>query len=482
MLSKVYKFKFVLALLLVPFVVSADPPLGWEKTETLFSHTLIIPETVVPEINGVPIVTGDWVGVFYNDAGTLKCGGSVEFNAEYANAFAAYGDDPLTLEKDGFGMSESFIWRVYKTADLENHWCEATLAATDPQTFMAFGTSTVESVVGPTFAVTASADPTLICGAGGDVTLSAFQLAGDPVETWEWYDNGTLIGTASQTTVFVDETTTFQVVATSGLLTTDAYVTVTVVYATAGSDEVYCDTQTEIELDGAYASGYVSLTWSGGTGSFNDPFALNPIYYPSAGDIANGAVTLSLNVITLDCGLFSDDIEITFQPSPVINIIPENAYVCYGQNFDFAGLVEATNYSLIQWGTTNGSGDFSNENILDPTYEPSSLDWLQGCIEIFVNASPIDPCTISDQDFFYLCFVSDPYADAGAAIPSICEGDITEYHFADAMVSFDPNYPGTFTFVSGNSFTTDITRVIEWTTTGSGTFDNPAAITPTYTF
>ncbi len=71
MLSKVYKCKFLLAMLLVPFLATAQPA-GWETTETLFTHVLSIPASVTPEIDGVPISTGDWVGVFYNDGGGFE--------------------------------------------------------------------------------------------------------------------------------------------------------------------------------------------------------------------------------------------------------------------------------------------------------------------------------------------------------------------------------------------------------------------------
>nr|MBP7838217.1 hypothetical protein [Bacteroidales bacterium] len=86
MLSKVYKCKFLLVMLLVPFLATAQPT-GWETTETLFTHVLSIPANVTPEIDGVPISTGDWVGVFYNDGGVLKCGGNVQYTEGVANAF-----------------------------------------------------------------------------------------------------------------------------------------------------------------------------------------------------------------------------------------------------------------------------------------------------------------------------------------------------------------------------------------------------------
>jgi len=112
MLSKVYKLKFLLAMMLIPFLVSAQPPDWDEPTNTLFTHNLVIPATVTPEINGTPLATGDYVGVFFNDGGTLVCGGLIEYSAGIANAFSAFGNDPLTPEKDGFFSGETLIWNL----------------------------------------------------------------------------------------------------------------------------------------------------------------------------------------------------------------------------------------------------------------------------------------------------------------------------------------------------------------------------------
>lgn len=263
MLSKVYKCKFLLAMLLVPFLATAQPA-GWETTETLFTHVLSIPASVTPEIDGVPISTGDWVGVFYNDGGVLKCGGNIQYTEGVANAFSAFGNDPTTSEKDGFDPMESFLWRAHVGGD--DFWCEAELDG--PETFTVFGFTEVISLMGPTFSIAASADPTLICGSGADVTLTGTLLAGDPVDTWEWFDNGTSLGTGETFVVYVDKTTNFKVVATSGLLTAEAFVTVQVSNLSAGDDATLCAVPgLEIQLDPVVPT-HLSLLWAtNGTGT-----------------------------------------------------------------------------------------------------------------------------------------------------------------------------------------------------------------------
>ncbi|MDV7391733.1 hypothetical protein RZS08_10285, partial [Arthrospira platensis SPKY1] len=49
----------------------------WTFTRTSLSSVIAIPTTVQPSINGVPLVRGDYIGVFYDSLGTLACAGYV---------------------------------------------------------------------------------------------------------------------------------------------------------------------------------------------------------------------------------------------------------------------------------------------------------------------------------------------------------------------------------------------------------------------
>jgi hypothetical protein len=476
MLSKVYKCKFLLAMLLVPFLATAQPA-GWETTETLFTHVLSIPASVTPEIDGVPISTGDWVGVFYNDGGVLKCGGNIQYTEGVANAFSAFGNDPTTSEKDGFDPMESFLWRAHVGGD--DFWCEAELDG--PETFTVFGFTEVISLMGPTFSIAASADPTLICGSGADVTLTGTLLAGDPVDTWEWFDNGTSLGTGETFVVYVDKTTNFKVVATSGLLTAEAFVTVQVSNLSAGDDATLCAVPgLEIQLDPVVPT-HLSLLWAtNGTGTFDNAFIANAVYYPSEADLAG--VELTLTVVTLECGELTESVTFDFQASPSINIIPDYDFVCFDENYDFTGKVEAENYDMIQWFTTNGGGTYTpNEIVLEPTYNPSpTVDLPQRYVILGVSASAIDPCEVADEDFMYLFFVEPTNVSAGDPAELCVTAETATYTFDNAVVEFDSWYPpdeATFPY-----FDIDITRVILWTSTGDGSFDDPAIAQPTYSF
>lgn len=86
----------------------------WDFMVTGSVHTISVPVSANPNINGAPLQAGDWVGVFYiDDNGNEMCGGAAVINPFGTAAVFAYGDDMTTPEKDGFAAGERFIWRMF---------------------------------------------------------------------------------------------------------------------------------------------------------------------------------------------------------------------------------------------------------------------------------------------------------------------------------------------------------------------------------
>jgi len=89
--------------------------------------------------------------------------------------------------------------------------------------------------------------------------------------------------------------------------------------AYAGADQTICascsDCVCTTILTGATATNYSSLSWgTSGTGSFDNPTALNPKYTPSAADIAAGNVTLTITANSYSpCMAAIDAVVITFK-------------------------------------------------------------------------------------------------------------------------------------------------------------------------
>lgn len=89
-------------------------PPGWEFTITASMHVISVPLSANPNIEGEPLESGDYIGVFFLDEeGNEICGGAAEWNGEENIPVIAYGDDNLTQEKDGFDENEPFAWKVY---------------------------------------------------------------------------------------------------------------------------------------------------------------------------------------------------------------------------------------------------------------------------------------------------------------------------------------------------------------------------------
>ena len=87
---------------------------GWIPVNTGVMHTILIPDTADITIDGISISVGDYIGVFYDSSGTPACGGYTVWTGQTAS-LTAWGDDIVTIGKDGFYSGESFnfvIWQA----------------------------------------------------------------------------------------------------------------------------------------------------------------------------------------------------------------------------------------------------------------------------------------------------------------------------------------------------------------------------------
>lgn len=148
-----------------------------------------------------------------------------------------------------------------------------------------------------------------ICS-GSTFTMSVTANGGTPALNYQWQSASALAGpysnvvggvganSATYTTPALATTTYYQVIISAsgnGCGTaTSVPVTVTVSLsptANAGGNNTICSTGT-YSIAGSLATNYTSLLWTtSGTGTFNNPTAIHPIYTPSAVDIIAGSVT-----------------------------------------------------------------------------------------------------------------------------------------------------------------------------------------------
>ena len=97
--------------------ITVGPP-GWGVTQTPVSHIISIPLSANPNIDGEPILAGDFIGVFFEDGEEAICGGLEVWNGQASIAVIAFGDDPLTTDKDGFTTGEDLVWKIYSWSEM----------------------------------------------------------------------------------------------------------------------------------------------------------------------------------------------------------------------------------------------------------------------------------------------------------------------------------------------------------------------------
>ncbi|MDY0415668.1 MAG: PKD-like domain-containing protein, partial [Pseudomonas sp.] len=179
---------------------------------------------------------------------------------------------------------------------------------------------TIYSECAPVYVVP---DPTItlqpsgatIC-TGGTHTMNVIAAGGTGTYTYQWQSSASVGGpyadvvggsgamSDTYTTDALTSNTYFRVVvsdAGSGCASVNsnpALITVNQqATAYAGINNTICSSET-FQLSGN-ATNYTSLMWTtSGTGAFNNPISLNPIYTPSAADITAGTVNLTLNAFS----------------------------------------------------------------------------------------------------------------------------------------------------------------------------------------
>ena len=226
--------------------------------------------------------------------------------------------------------------------------------------------------------------------------------------------------------------------------------------AFAGADAEICETGTYLISD-ATATSYDTVYWTtSGTGSFNDPNLLNPTYTPSANDINDGFVVLTLNTANGVCSAVSDNMTLTITHAASADA-GADADICETLGAYLLADASAADYDSLLW-TSSGDGSFNDDLILNPSYTLGATDISSGSVTLTLTAYGSGSC-LDATDAMVLSISLQPIAAAGPD-DEICETD------------------GSYTLAGAS--TTNATSVL-WTTDGTGTFDNTGIDNPVYT-
>lgn len=155
-------------------------------------------------------------------------------------------------------------------------------------------------------------------------------------------------------------------------------------YPYAGYDGEMCDSEEGFTVEGASIAGtYTRYVWrTSGTGTFSDPGALRPVYYPSAGDFDLGEVTLTLCVTCLD-ETKTDALHLSLHRQTEVFAGPDY----YGGLDRPLTLSEAwaKHYDSLAWRSL-GDGAFDDPHLMNPAYYPGEHDKTQKSVDLVLEA------------------------------------------------------------------------------------------------
>lgn len=223
----------------------------------------------------------------------------------------------------------------------------------------------------------------------------------------------------------------------------------------AGPDLVTCEGSGTVALSGMGTDFQIAQWTSSGDGTFTNPSSLTAMYLPGVNDIANGSVILTLTVTGsgICATTLSDDLILHISKQPLANA-GTNSQICGTSQVALNGV--AQNYTSAIW-MTSGNGYFLDPSVLNTYYLPSEDDVNSGSVVLTLLVNPISPCANPASDNITITITHNPTIDAGPDIAH-CGG---------------AGYLLNGSSASGYSS-------ILWSTSGTGTFDNPGNLHPTY--
>ncbi|MEI6851736.1 MAG: Ig-like domain-containing protein [Bacteroidota bacterium] len=224
----------------------------------------------------------------------------------------------------------------------------------------------------------------------------------------------------------------------------------------AGPDDTICESGTYL-VGGSTSAFTTSLQWStSGTGSFSNANSLHPVYTPSLNDIQDGFVYLVLTATsTGPCTNVTDIMRLNIMHQVSNVYAGVDATICETSTYTLNDAT-ALNAASLHW-TTSGTGSFSNIAVLHPTYTPSPADIAAGSVTLTLTANAALPCP-AVSDAMTLNISLQAVTSAGPD-DVVCEND--------------------FYTILGSSAINATT--VQWTTTGSGTFNDASLVHAIYT-
>ena len=194
--------------------------------------------------------------------------------------------------------------------------------------------------------------------------------------------------------------------------------TITLTFTTAplvsaGSDQVFCVNNPEVQLNGSVTLGASTGKWTtSGTGQFvpNDS-TFSAIYNPSVLDTLLGQITLTLSSTNHgDCNTESDFMTVSFVEKPIVDAGFDQT-ICANNHVFFDGQIDG-GINMGYWSTSGTGNFFPDSSILWAYYKFSSQDTTQNQLP-FVLSTPDFAGCVSESDTVVVSITPAPHAFAG---------------------------------------------------------------------
>jgi gliding motility-associated-like protein len=178
----------------------------------------------------------------------------------------------------------------------------------------------------------------------------------------------------------------------------------------AGANLVSCANNPTVQLNGSFSNA-AGVQWSGGTGFFNPSNTTpNATYTPSAVEIQNGFVNLTLSTTGNGaCNPATSSVNITINPSPVVNAGADFSQCANNLATALSGSVSFAGGGV--W--SGGAGTFNpGPNNLNSLYQPTAAELAQGFVVLTLTSTGNGTCNaVNDQ--VTITYTPAPTIDAG---------------------------------------------------------------------
>jgi len=224
----------------------------------------------------------------------------------------------------------------------------------------------------------------------------------------------------------------------------------------AGDDGEMCYADTAYQLQGN-VTGTDDFYWiTQGDGTFNDTTVENPLYYPGSQEKAQGAAYpgLRLSGDGLCYNTVSDDFMLLSIVAPPVAGAGQDLALCSDEVVSLTGSAEG--YDSLQW-VTAGDGSFSSPGELQTTYSTGPQDLQEESTDLVLQAFSTSGCEAMDADTTTVTFAVALTAEAGTN-DTLCSGQI-DYTCSPVIEN---------------------ATAVEWSTTGTGFFNDAALPDATY--